>query len=270
MNEYRPAQRLVGKDLPVPLLFGVLAVALMCLLWEGVGTLVGATVTPSQIATSLSAYVGNQHFASHVGATFARVGVGALIGSVGFPLGVLLMLYPFGRALATLLFPASYSTSKVAVLYFLISVFGIYEVSKVALVAWAVFVFLVIISAQEAKAVLFAREGEAAGVLDSALNWGLTRREFFRHVLLGECLPALFRGLRFGLTTSFMILVVSESSGTRLGLGYLVYLAYTDVDIPGLIASTLLLMVACCATWWVVWVVEKWTLRRRGMVRTQF
>lgn len=266
-----PVRFLIGGKPPkigVQLLITIFFLLILGISWEfGARSLGWESIlaTPSAIAKALVRELTAHDFLEHLWASIWRVGVGMIFGLLGYPLGVLSMIFRPTYAIASRLLPLFFSTSKIAVYYLLIVLFGIYEASKVGLVMWAAFLFLFLLSAQEARAFIEVPRGSPRGkVIDTAVNWGMGRYAYYWVVLMPLCLPMLFRGLRFALTTSWMMLVVSEASGTDKGLGYLVNRAANNLDISGLWATTIILMVACLSSWFLALLPERSLERRYG------
>jgi sulfonate transport system permease protein len=124
-----------------------------------------------------------------------------------------------------------------ALIPFMILWLGIGEAMKVTLIATAVFV-PVYINTHNALRAIDIRHVELAETI------GLTRWQFIRHVVVPGSLPGFLTGLRFGVTSSWLALVVVEQLNATSGIGYMVTLArnyaQTDVMLVGLVVYALL------------------------------
>ena len=58
--------------------------------------------------------------------------------------------------------------------------------------------------------------------LRAARNFGLSRHELFRHVILPATLPQILTGLRIALGIAWLVVVAAEMIAVDSGLGYLV------------------------------------------------
>jgi sulfonate transport system permease protein len=124
-----------------------------------------------------------------------------------------------------------------ALIPFMILWLGIGETMKITLIATAVFV-PVYINTHNALRAIDIRHVELAETI------GLTRWQFIRHVVIPGSLPGFLTGLRFGVTSSWLALVVVEQLNATSGIGYMVTLArnyaQTDVMLVGLVVYALL------------------------------
>ncbi len=124
-----------------------------------------------------------------------------------------------------------------ALIPFMILWFGIGETMKIATIATAVF-FPTYIQAHSALRAIDLRHVELAETLR------LSRWQFLRHIVLPGALPGFLTGLRFGVTASWLALVVVEQLNATSGIGYMVTLArnyaQTDVMLVGLVVYALL------------------------------
>lgn len=124
-----------------------------------------------------------------------------------------------------------------ALIPFMILWLGIGETMKIALIATAVF-FPVYINTHNALRAIDIRNVELAETVR------LSRWQFLRYVVVPGSLPGFLTGLRFGVTSSWLALVVVEQLNATSGIGYMVTLArnyaQTDVMLVGLVVYALL------------------------------
>jgi sulfonate transport system permease protein len=108
---------------------------------------------------------------------------------------------------------------------------------KVTLIATAVF-FPVYINTHNALRAIDLRHVELAETVR------LSRWQFLRYVVVPGSLPGFLTGLRFGVTSSWLALVVVEQLNATSGIGYMVTLArnyaQTDIMLVGLVVYALL------------------------------
>lgn len=124
-----------------------------------------------------------------------------------------------------------------ALIPFMILWLGIGETMKITLIATAVFV-PVYINTHNALRAIDIRHVELAETVR------LTRLQFLRYVVVPGSLPGFLTGLRFGVTSSWLALVVVEQLNATSGIGYMVTLArnyaQTDVMLVGLVVYAML------------------------------
>lgn len=124
-----------------------------------------------------------------------------------------------------------------ALIPFMILWLGIGEAMKITVIAVAVF-FPVYINTHNALRAIDIRHVELAETVR------LSRWQFLRYVVVPGSLPGFLTGLRFGVTSSWLALVVVEQLNATSGIGYMVTLArayaQTDVMLVGLVVYALL------------------------------
>lgn len=124
-----------------------------------------------------------------------------------------------------------------ALIPFMILWFGVGEAMKVTAIAVTVFA-PIYIHTHSALRAIDIKQVELAETL------GLSRLAFIRHVVLPGALPGMLLGLRFGVTASWLALVVVEQLNATSGIGYMITLArnyaQTDVMLVGLVVYALL------------------------------
>lgn len=172
---------------------------------------------PSQIAASAAELVTDGTLLAETWVSTQRILWGFLIGSVsGIGVGLAMGTTQWLRAALEPLLDALYTIPKLAILPIFISMFGIADAPKIAVIAVTVFFFVWIATM---SAVMSVAEGyrEAAKIFQSS------RLQMFRHVLVPAALPEIFVGLRMSAGISVLILVAAESVVGNDGLGYLIF-----------------------------------------------
>ncbi len=124
-----------------------------------------------------------------------------------------------------------------AVIPFMVLWFGIGEGMKVITIAVTVF-FPIYLQTHSALKAIELKQVELAETLR------LSRLQFLCHVVIPATLPGFLTGLRFGVTSAWLALVVVEQLNATSGIGYMVTLArdyaQTDVMLVGLMVYALL------------------------------
>jgi sulfonate transport system permease protein len=189
------------------------------LVWWAVSAshLVRPVLLPSPFATL--GYLGTQLAGGSLGAdaliTLTRTLISFAIGAaLGVPLGVL-----FGsneRLYRSIEFLIDFfrSTPASALIPLFILFFGITDINKIAIAGFSVFL---IVTFNSAYGVMNARKSRIL----AAQVMGASRFAIFRDVLIFESLPQTFVGLRNGISTALVIVVVAEMFiGSDQGLGH--------------------------------------------------
>jgi NitT/TauT family transport system permease protein len=130
--------------------------------------------------------------------------------------------------LAYLLYPVP----KIALLPVIMLLFGLTDLSKVAVVFLVLFFQLLIASRDAVK-------GIPDQYLVSLRSLGAGRLQIMRYVIWPALLPQLLSGLRVGAGTALAVLFFAETFGTRAGLGYFVMESWMRVAYPDMYAGIL-------------------------------
>lgn len=192
---------------------------LLALLWE---TLVAAGLAngrlmppPSVVGRTLWELAASGELLTHAAATLSRVGAGFGLGALaGTVLGALTGALPVAQRLLDPTLQALRAIPSIAWVPLFILWLGIFEASKVALIAVGVF-FPVYLG------VAAAIQGIDRKIVEVGRVFRLSRLAMVRRVLLPAILPDWITALRSGLGLGFMFVVAAEIMGASEGLGYL-------------------------------------------------
>lgn len=170
---------------------------------------------PSRIAQELSSLAGSGALLDHVAITGWRVAAGFLFGSLaGIALGSLTGSSRLARDLLDPSFQALRSIPSIAWVPLFILWLGIFEASKVTLIAVGVF-FPVYLGVSAALLSVDRKIVEVGRI------FRLSATATVRRILLPSILPTLVVSLRTGLGLGWMFVVAAEFMGASSGLGYL-------------------------------------------------
>ncbi|CUS43216.1 MAG: ABC transporter permease [Pseudomonadota bacterium] len=167
-----------------------------------------------------------------------RAGQGLVFGTtIGVVLALLSGLTLLGGYVIDGLVQLKRGIPVLALIPFMVLWFGVGEGMKVTVIAVTVFA-PVYIQTHTALRAIDLKQVELAETLELS-HWG-----FIRHVVLPGALPGLLTGLRFGVTASWLALVVVEQLNATSGIGYMITLArnyaQTDIMLVGLVVYALL------------------------------
>jgi sulfonate transport system permease protein len=183
--------------------------------------------SPAQVVGTFWELSGTGELWLDLSASLRRAGLGLGLGlSVGLVLGVLAGLSRLGEDAVDLTLQMLRTLPFLAIVPLFILWFGVDELPKVLLVAFAC-VFPIYINT-------FAGiRGVDRKLIELADSVALSRSQLIRRILLPSALPLMLVGLRYSLTLSVIALVAAEQMNATDGLGALIASAqnyfHTDV-----------------------------------------
>ncbi|WP_328917359.1 MULTISPECIES: ABC transporter permease [unclassified Streptomyces] len=188
---------------------------------------------PGAVASTALDLIRSGRLQDNVLISLQRAGLGLLFGVVaGVVLAVAAGLSRVGEYLLDGTLQVKRAIPSLALLPLLILWLGIGEQMKVTLIALGVAV-TVYINTYASLTGIDSRYVELAESLD------LSRWQFIRKVVAPGALPGFFVGLRLGVTSSWLGLVVVEQINATRGIGYMMFqaqlYAQSDVIIVGLV-----------------------------------
>ena len=171
--------------------------------------------SPARVLAEISSLWASGDLTSHIGVTLTRV----FFGFVGGTLAATLLgaLTGYSRTARELLDPTLQALKAVPSLAWVplfILWFGIFEASKVTLIAVGVF-FPIYLNLVEGI------QGVDRKLVEVARLNRFSRLDLVRRVLLPATMPAYVVGLRAGLALGWMFVIAAELMGASEGLGYL-------------------------------------------------
>jgi NitT/TauT family transport system permease protein len=205
------------------LLLGVLPIALVLALWQGLTSAGMAPPSllppPAAVFTRLAQQLADPVFLGHAATTLFRLFAGfAIAASIGVTLGlaatgnrtVEALLRPVVRVLAPV--------PKIALYPAFILILGFEHASKIALVA-----------ADAAFPILLATY-QGTSAVEPKLVWsglaaGTSRRKALFTIVLPAALPSVLTGCRIGLVISCIVVFLAEMISSTTGLGHLLVYA---------------------------------------------
>jgi NitT/TauT family transport system permease protein len=181
----------------------------------------------AQVIDSAREYASTGSLWQDILASVGRVVNGFLIGSVaGVVVGVLIGWYRFIRELTEPWIQFLRMIPPLAIVPIVIVYLGIGESAKIFVIALGVFLTVVIAAYQgvlEVDPIL----------LRAARSLSATDRQIFVSVVLPGSLPYILVGLRLGLGVSWTTVVAAELIAAKSGLGYLVSISSSYLDMAG-------------------------------------
>ncbi len=170
---------------------------------------------PTKVLATIGVLARTGELWQHLGITLGRVALGfGLGGALGTVLGALTGYLPLMRRLLDPLLQGLRNIPSLAWVPLFILWMGIYETSKVVLIAVGVFfpVYLGVMS---------GIQNVDRKLVEVGRVYRLSGLALVRRVFLPATLPAYFVGLRNGLGLGWMFVVAAEIMGANKGLGFL-------------------------------------------------
>lgn len=167
--------------------------------------------------------------------TLERVVLAFIIALViGLPLGLLLGRSEKIYRSVEFIIDFFRSTPATAIFPLFLLVFGITDISKIAIAAFASALIIVF---NTAYGVMHAKKSRVL----AAEIMGATKAQIFRWILFWESLPQTFIGLRSAVSLSLVLIIVTEMFiGTTSGLGRKIIDSQITYEIPTMYATILL------------------------------
>ena len=171
----------------------------------------------------------------HTAASLARsLSAMAVAAALALPLGVLSARSGRARAWLDSGVYLLYPVPKIALLPVLLLLFGLGNISKVAVVVLVLF-FQLFIAVRDSVAAI----GESC--FEVLAGFGGRRRHALRYIIFPAVLPALFTSLRISFATSLSVLFFAETFFTRYGLGHFIMDSWMRIDYPSMFAGIVVL-----------------------------
>jgi NitT/TauT family transport system permease protein len=215
-------------------------ILILFLLWEAAVRVWQVPIyilpAPSQVLVTLTAHAPTYLEASMI--TFFEAALGLLLGSAaGFLAAVLLSMWPrLEQGVMTLAIFVK-STPLVAIAPLLTIWLGFGVLPKILITALLTFFPVLVNMVSGLNAADPAR-------LLTLRSWYASRWETLRYVRLPESLPFFFAALKVSGPLALIGAVVAEWTGASGGLGRLMWLAYTNLNLPYLFAAVFILSTA--------------------------
>jgi NitT/TauT family transport system permease protein len=237
--------RIVSPRLGLPLL---VAAALLAV-WHAAVRLSGGDLfpTPVDVLRGMIELAQKGLLVKYVVASLFRVTMGFTIAAlIGIPAGLALGWFRKWFLAFNPLIQVFRPISPIAWIPIAILWFGVDDRAPIFLIFLAS-VFPIMVSAMAAV------QNIQPVYMRAARNFGLTRMDLFRHVILPATLPQVITGIRIALGVAWLVVVAAEMSAVNSGLGYLIIdsrnagkrydLVVAGMVIIGLIGLTLDLLV---------------------------
>ncbi|MFI7188466.1 ABC transporter permease [Nocardia nova] len=208
----------------------VLVIALFLAFWElapRVGLVDQIFLPPfSTVVQRGDELIRNGQLWDNTSASLGRSLVGfAIAVACAVPAGVAIAWYKPVADFVNPLLELFRNTAALALLPVFILILGIGETSKVAIVVYAGFFPILLNTISGVRSV-------DPLLIKSAVSLGFSPLRLFQKVILPAAVPTVFTGIRMAASASILVLIATEMSGARAGLGYLITAAQQNFQIP--------------------------------------
>jgi NitT/TauT family transport system permease protein len=252
----RALDRPAASAAPPSVVLGALVLGAVLLAWKALVVIAGyppfILPPPESVAARFVSAWADGTIAPHFVRTLLEVLVGFGVGAaLALVAGYGLARLPLAERLLSPYLVAAQATPILAIAPLLALWFGPGLLAKVVICALIVFFPVAISTMVGIRAV-------DAGLLELARSLRATRRQVVLTLEVPAALPAIFGGLRVGVTLAVVGAIVGEWAGADRGLGLLVNLARGSLfDIPLLFATLLTIALLGVALYGVVVLAER-------------
>jgi len=184
-------------------------------------------------------------------ASACRFGMALGVIFLAIPLGVGMGMFPYVEALFYRFLVFFDKLPALSVLPILFIIFGLDELSKIALIIIGVFPTVALDAHLQAK--IIPQEQ-----LHKAHTLGASEHEIAYRIVLPQIFPKMLDTIRLNLKAAMLLLIAGESLAATVGLGYRIFVVRRymamDIIIPYVLWMTVLLFLT---DWFVQWVIRK-------------
>lgn len=232
-----------------------LSIVLFLILWQliAISGYVNQTFLPSftTVIKEMVRLIGTGELLAHIEISLFRSLTGFFLGLlVAIPLGLLIGWFKKFEKFIDPLIQTFRNLSVLSILPVFVLFFGIGEVSKIAVVFWAVLWAVIINTISGVKNV-------DPLLIKGARSMGISSKDLFIKVIFPAALPSIFTGIRLSATTSILVLIGAEMVGASKGLGYALYFYQANFKTPAMYSVILVMAVIGVSINSILTVVEK-------------
>jgi len=217
------------------------AIILFILLWETaprIGMVDRMYLPPfSEVITALVKLIISGDLFIHIGSSLKRSMGGLFLAvAIGIPLGIFIGWFKSIEKFLDPLLQVFRNTSTLALFPVFILLFGLGELSKVAIIFWGTLWATLLNTINGVKNIdpLLIKAAQSM----SASNFFI-----FRKIMLPAATPSIITGFRLSASTSILILVAAEMLGSNSGLGFLIFYSEQKYDIAEMYSGILTISV---------------------------
>jgi NitT/TauT family transport system permease protein len=241
------------------------AILAFLLVWEALprlGLVDPFILTPfSLVLQALAKLIVSGEMARHLLSSLQRALGGFSIAiAVGIPVGILMGWFKRFENFADPLLQVFRNTSILALFPVFILVFGLGELSKIAIIFWGTLWPTLLNTIAGVK-------GVDPLLVKSARSMGISQPGLLFHVILPAASPSILTGIRLSAANAVLVLVAAEMLGANSGLGFLIFYAEQSYAVPDMYAGILSLSLIGCGVNYLLVALERHVTRWKEQVR---
>lgn len=208
---------------------------IILVIWQLIAIKTNNIIFPSPIDISLYVFKKKDVFLIHGSYSLVRVTIGLVITfALGLVIGVLSGVSSRVNESLTPLVYFAYPVPKMALLPFVLLIFGIGEASKIAMIV-LISIFPVILSIRDGITNI---DKENFNIMYSL---GAKKSEIIWEIVIPGIMPCILTTLRLTVGTALSILFLTENFGTRYGLGYHIMESWMRADYKGMYGAVIII-----------------------------
>lgn len=216
----------------------VLGVVAFVILWQTVSsTLIDPFFLPppSDIILGSTELVADGTLITSVLISLMRILAGWLLGSaMAIPLGLMVGISQTARAIVDPFIHFFRFVPAIALVTLFIVWFGVGEMSKILLIAYATAFIVMVNTASGVSAIPVDK-------LDAARCLGAGPSQVFFEIVIPASIPSIYVGMRLALASSFLVIVAAEMLAAESGLGYIIWTSRLYFRIDWMFAAIVVL-----------------------------
>ncbi len=225
------------------LIDGIVLLAVLLLLWQGLYEAVGDVALTPPVATlgHLGTLLRSPVFATHVAATALAFIVSLVIGALGgVAAGLALGFHRFSGLVAEPMLTALYTLPKVTLYPLVLLVFGLGISAKIAFGVMHGIIPIILFTLNAVRNIdpVHLKTARALGLTPAQTTWT---------ILAPAVVPEIFTGLRVGFSLTLLGVVIGEMFASQRGLGFLIINGINTHNVPVMMAVILLIVVFAVA-----------------------
>lgn len=219
----------MGAKLMPSFAWSALSVAIVVIFWQMASTwLVDPMFLPAPLAVLKGAgqMLAEGTLTQSILVSMMRILSGWLLGSaIAIPIGLAVGVSPVARHLVDPFIHFFRFVPAIALVTLFIIWFGVGEMSKIILIAYATAFIVMVNTASGVSSV-------SQDKLNAARCLGANERQVFFKVMIAASLPSIYVGMRLALASSFLVIAAAEMLAADAGLGYIIWTSrlYFQVD----------------------------------------
>lgn len=213
----------------------IIIILMIILLWNLLSSIKESVLFPDPLKVIKKIYSNLDNVKLHIIYSLLRLVAGLTITFfIGIIVGIVLGIYPkLNKTLSPVVY-MSYPIPKMALLPFVMIIFGFGEFTKITMIV-LITVFPVVINVRDEVMKL------DSDVFDVMISLGASRLEIIKNIVLPGVLPTILTTLRISTGIALSILFFVENYGTRYGLGYSIMDYWMRADYAGVYGAIILI-----------------------------